>query len=84
MAVKYSDCYFCGGEVDEERINREIWWREKLHLIEGVPTGICRQCGHKVLLPDVAKQIDKILAGRVAPHCFLQVPSYQFPEARAV
>lgn len=81
MAEKYSDCYFCGGEVAEQRISREIWWKGKLYLVREVPTGVCKQCGQKVILPEVAKEIDRILAGQLAPQGYLEVPSFQFPEA---
>jgi hypothetical protein len=50
----------------------------------GVPAGVCRQCGEKVILPGVAKEIDRILQGRTAPERILQVPSYRYPEAKAV
>ena len=84
MAGKYSDCYFCGGEVVETRIDRDVWWNQKLHFVHGVPTGACRQCGEKVLVPEVAKEIDGILQGRIAPERILQVPAYRFPESKAV
>jgi YgiT-type zinc finger domain-containing protein len=84
MAKKYSDCYFCGGEVVETSIDREIWWKGKLYLIQGVPAGVCGQCGEKVILPEVAKEIDRILQGRIAPDRILQVPSYRYPESKAV
>ena len=78
MSQKYSNCFFCGGEVEERLINREVWWKNKLNIIESVPVGVCRQCGQKVLLPKVAKQIDKVLAGNLKPDHFLQVPAYNF------
>lgn len=84
MAGEYSDCYFCGGEVQEQRITREIWWRRKLYLIEDVPVGVCRQCGQKVVLPQVAKAIDRMLAGQVLPDDFVEVPTYRFREVEAV
>ncbi len=84
MAKKYSDCFFCGGEVVEALIDREIWWKGKLHLVQGVPAGVCGQCGEKVILPEVAKEIDRILQGRIAPERILQVPSYRYPESKAV
>lgn len=84
MTREYSDCYFCGGEVKEQRIAREIWWQGALHLIEGVPVGVCQQCGQKVILPEVAKVIDKMLAGEVSPDHFVQVPAYQFRDVEPV
>lgn len=84
MTHHYSDCYFCGGEVREQRIAREVWWKGKLHLIEDVPVGVCQQCGQQVILPNVAKAIDKMLAGEVTPDHFVQVPTYRFSEVEYV
>ena len=82
---EYSDCYFCDGEVTEQRIARELWWRGRLHLIEDVPVGVCCQCGQMVVLPQVAKTIDGMLASDRAPEHFVQVPAYAFrqPELAA-
>lgn len=84
MAHPYSDCYHCGGEVKERTVAREIWWKGKLHLIENVPVGVCQQCGEKVILPDVAKVIDQMLAGELSPDHFVQVPTFQFRETELV
>ena len=81
MPNKYSDCYFCDGEVDERQINREIWWHDQLYVIKDVPLGVCRQCGQKVILPHVAKKIDKLLSGDTPPDEIMQVPSYNFEES---
>ena len=84
MAREYSDCYFCGGEVKEQRIAREIWWHEELRIIEEVPVGVCQQCGEKVIVPEVAKQIDRMLAEEAPPHHFIQVPAFCFTEFQTV
>ncbi len=84
MAGKYSDCYFCGGQVVEERVAREIRWRGNLFLIENVPVGICRQCGEKVILPAVARTIDQMLSGEKSPDGFVQVPTFRFRESECV
>lgn len=55
----YGDCYFCGGEVREQVIEIEFRWKGNLYLIEGVPTGICQQCGEKYFTAEVSKAIDR-------------------------
>ena len=84
MADKYSDCYFCGGEVIEERVPREIRWQGKLFLIENVPVGVCQQCGEKVILPVTARAIDQMLSGETSPDGFVQVPTFRFRETERV
>ena len=83
MAKKYSDCFFCGGPVEEKRIARELRWKGELFIIENVPVGVCAQCGEKVLRPEVAKSIDKVLQKKRKPVKTIQVPVYQY-EPRVV
>jgi len=81
MPETYPDCYFCGGEVLEERIVREVWREGTLRIIENVPAGVCTQCGEKYVTPQIARQIDNLLENAAHPDHILQVPAYAFQEA---
>lgn len=83
MPDKYSDCYFCGGQVDERQVDREIWWRDQLYVIKDVPVGVCRQCGQKVVLPHAAKKIDELLTAGAPPDEMIEIPSYNFTESES-
>jgi YgiT-type zinc finger domain-containing protein len=76
MGSKYSDCRYCGGNVVEKRIVREVRWAGALNIIENVPAGVCTQCGEKVLRPSVAKAIDGILEQKCKPAKTVQVPVF--------
>lgn len=78
MNRSYSDCYVCGGSVEERRLSREIWWKGKLYIIEDVPIGVCVQCGEKVIHASVAKAIDRILASEAEPEKTVEVPVYAY------
>ena len=52
MSRTYSKC--CGGEVEEQYLSRELRWQDKWCILEGVPAGVCQQCGEKFLQPEVA------------------------------
>lgn len=82
MVSPYSDCYFCGGQVDQRPIDREIRWRDQLFVIKEAPLGVCRQCGQKVVLPHVAKKIDELLAGGTPPDEMIEVPISNFRKAK--
>lgn len=60
--AEYSDCIYCGGQVTEHQLPREIRWKDQLYLVEDVPMGVCEQCGEKFLKPHVAKRVDALLA----------------------
>jgi YgiT-type zinc finger domain-containing protein len=74
----YSDCFFCGGAVEEQSISREIRWKGRLFIIEHVPVGVCTQCGEKVIKPEVAKEIDLMLHEEREPVKMIQVPVYEY------
>ncbi|MBU2446432.1 MAG: YgiT-type zinc finger protein [Bacteroidetes bacterium] len=76
MKREYSDCYFCGGSVEEKLLPREIRWQNQLFVFENVPMGVCNQCGEKVLKPEIAKHIDSILQKKKKPTRTIQVPVY--------
>lgn len=76
MSGIYSDCYFCGGSVEERLIQRDVWWEGRLFLFERVPVGVCKQCGEKVVLPEVARKIDSVLKRPGSPEKEITVPVY--------
>jgi len=78
MAREYSDCFYCGGAVEEKLVPRELRWEGRLFVFENVPMGVCTQCGEKVLKPDVTKSIDKILEDKGKPAKIIQVPVYEY------
>jgi hypothetical protein len=61
---------------------RDLRWKGELFIFEDVPMGVCVQCGEKVLKPEVAKLIDRILTEQRKPVKIMHVPVYQY-EAEA-
>ena len=78
MSRTYSKCFYCGGEVAEQCLPRELRWQEQWYILEDVPVGVCQQCGEKFLKPEVAKVIDRILHAGKAPLRTLAVPVYAY------
>jgi len=58
----YGECHICGGRIAEKRVNQELWIKGKLIVIEGVPAGVCQQCGEKVVGAEVGKTIAALAA----------------------
>lgn len=83
MSMTYSDCFYCGGAVEERRLPREVRWQGQLFIFENVPLGVCVQCGEKFIKPEVAKSIDRILQEQPQPTRTLQVPVYQYEPGAA-
>ena len=61
----YDDCTFCGGRVTERRIQKPCFSGDKLvALVDGVPTGVCGQCGERYYRAAVLKRIEANLKTR--------------------
>ena len=80
--TSYADCTFCGGEVEEKRIDYDYRRRGHLLVMRNVPAGVCRQCGEKYFRPDVLKRMDErfhnIVERRQEPDQVLEVPAVSF------
>jgi len=53
----YGECHNCGGRMQEQRVKQEFWIKGKLIVVDGVPAGVCAQCGEKVVKADVGRSI---------------------------
>lgn len=76
----YGRCHVCGEQMEERQIKQDFWIRGKLIIIEGVPSGVCPQCGEKVVRADVGRQIAALIenAYRLAKVRIVSVPVIQF------
>ena len=64
----------------EQVIDQDFWFKGKLVVIADVPTGICPQCGAKVVKAEVGRQIAELAADtkRGAQIRTIKVPVIQF------
>ncbi len=76
---KYDDCFYCGGVVEEQLLQRDLYVKKyPIVIIRKVPTGVCTQCGEKFIKPDVAKSIDVILNDENKQPTYIKVPTFEF------
>lgn len=80
--MRFADCTFCGGEVEEKRIEYDYRRRGRLLVISNVPARVCRQCGEKYFKPNVLKKMDEIYHDifdrHKEPERVLEVPAVSF------
>jgi YgiT-type zinc finger domain-containing protein len=80
--TSFGDCTFCGGEVEERRVDYDYRRRGHLLIMKNVPAGVCRQCGEKYFKPDILKRMDHsyhaIVEQHQVPDQILQVPAVSF------
>lgn len=79
MTQAYSDCIYCGGEVREERVTREVRWQGRLYIFDNAPVGVCQQCGARYVSEHNAGVMDAILLAGGPPERTVPVPAYSFP-----
>lgn len=58
----YGKCHICGEQMKEKQVNQDFWLKGKLIVIESVPTGVCPQCGEKVVRADVGRQLMTLIS----------------------
>lgn len=76
--MKMTDCYFCKGRVVQEKVNVDFRWGRKFKVIEGVPAGVCQQCGEKYFQSNVYKAMERLAASRAKPAARLTVDVVRF------
>ena len=76
MPKKYADCSYCGGLIEEQVRTYDTRRNGRLVLVEGVPIGICNQCGEGYLLAEVAEQIDLVIEQKSQPDRLESTPVF--------
>ena len=79
---KRDACSYCGGEVKPGRVKIDIWSKEKLYVFEGVPAGVCQQCGEQYFTPAVSKKMDAAIRKNHFQR-FIEVPVTSFGQLTA-
>lgn len=57
----YGECHVCGEKMEERRVKQDFWTKGKLLVIEGVPAGVCPQCGERVVKADIGRTIAALM-----------------------
>ena len=76
-----TECYFCKGRVEQQKVDVDFRWGRKLKVIEDVPAGVCQQCGEKYFEAAVYKAMERLAASRAKPVARLTVDVMRFKEA---
>ena len=71
-------CYFCGGELMEERTTFVYEDKGRVWVIRNVPTFVCKQCGEKEYSQETTHQLLTLVKESPRPSEILHVPAYDF------
>jgi YgiT-type zinc finger domain-containing protein len=73
-------CAFCKGEVEERLIRYVQEFEGRVIIIENVPAEVCTQCGEKLIRPEVAEKIQRLVWEQPSPKRSTKVPVYDLAE----
>jgi YgiT-type zinc finger domain-containing protein len=81
----YGECEMCDTQMREQYITQDFWIRNKLIVIDGIPAGVCPQCGEKVVRADIGQSIAKLIVNskRIAKAPKISVPMIRFEAEEA-
>jgi len=75
----YGDCSYCGGLVSPKLIEKICTRNDRLlAIINGVPAGVCDQCGERYYKAPIAKQLRRQLATLKPNSSKIEVPNIAF------
>ena len=57
----YGECEICNTPLEEKNIQQDFWIKDKLIVVEKVPTGVCPKCGGKVVNAETGEHIAELL-----------------------
>ena len=70
----YGDCIYCGGEVIEREQRVDYRVHGQLYILEGVPAGVCQQCGELFFTAEVARRMESVVVEATGPVETLPIP----------
>lgn len=71
-------CQFCGGQVVQRRVRVDFPWGATLKVIEGVPAGVCQQCGERYFAAADDKTMEDLARSSTKPAARLTVDVMRF------
>jgi YgiT-type zinc finger domain-containing protein len=75
MTRYYHKCYFCGGKVNEKRVNVDYRWGEDLITVfKNVPAGVCQVCGEQFYKAEIVKKMERSAKSNEKAKEFIRVP----------
>lgn len=71
-------CQFCGGQVVKRRVRVDCRWGARLKVIEGVPAGVCQQCGERYFAAADYKAMEDLARSSTKPAAQVTVDVMRF------
>lgn len=77
---KYADCSFCGGQVNNEKVELDYLYKTKLYTFRNVTAGVCQQCGEKSVRSVVTEEIERKINSKHSWENAISVPVDVLPD----
>ncbi len=76
-------CSFCGGALEDARVDHTYRWQDKIYVFEDVPAQVCKQCGEKYFDAKTVEAMERTVLNQATPSRILRVPVFLFDELAA-
>jgi HTH-type transcriptional regulator/antitoxin MqsA len=53
----YGKCHTCGETMQAKRVKQDFWIKGKLLVVDGVPAGVCPQCGERIVKGNIGQRL---------------------------
>ena len=73
-----SQCYYCGGEQEEQIVTFVYEDAGQVWIIRNVPAFVCKQCGEREYRQKVTHRLLTLLRQPPRPAEIVPVPAYEF------
>jgi YgiT-type zinc finger domain-containing protein len=57
----YGACEICDTPLEEKQVKQDFWIGGRLIVVENVPTGVCPQCGERVVQAAVGRHLAELV-----------------------
>jgi len=78
---KYGRCECCGGRVIERRLTVDRRFHGRLFEFEGVPVGVCEDCGQRIYKGPVLQRLGRMAESRTKFKRSIRVPVARYKSA---
>ncbi len=73
-----TQCCFCKGPVNNDRVQVIRQWSGQVIVIENVPAQVCEQCGERYYSAAVCRELDRLMDTAGDSDTRLSVPVVRF------
>lgn len=73
-----TQCYFCKGNTERQKVTVDYRWGDKLVIIRNVPAEVCTQCKERYYDAQTSRHMEEIALSERKPRHQIPIPVCEF------